>query len=206
MWRCEQTHQSKLSPLKLCQDGNTQCAVLNADPVAFHARGEGDTPHSSTQTPEAGSSEYWETGRNRTGGRVDGRGRAGGRAGQNQKMARGVRWPARGKEQGARGRAREGAGRGRAGRYSSTYLAMGFAYVRAGTRVLTTMQMRTSVCFASAEPMAWICAASSRCAVAKVRAVSTRILGKTMRDAVGSQERWGKAARAYPRSWYLPWG
>ena len=32
----------------------------------FHASREVNTPHSSNQTPEAGSSKYWKSGRNRT--------------------------------------------------------------------------------------------------------------------------------------------
>ena len=53
-----------------CAKMERECAVLNADSVAFHAPREVDTPHPSTQTPAASSSKYWETGRNRTVGMV----------------------------------------------------------------------------------------------------------------------------------------
>ena len=44
----------------------TQCTVLNADSVYVLRPREVNTPHSSTQRPEASSSKYWEPGRNRT--------------------------------------------------------------------------------------------------------------------------------------------
>ena len=53
---------------RACARMDTECAVLNADSIRLsHASKEVNTPHSSTQTPKAGSSKYWETEMNRTG-------------------------------------------------------------------------------------------------------------------------------------------
>ena len=42
-----------------------QCAVLTMHSVCFSRTREVNTPHWSAKTPEAGSSEYWEIGKNR---------------------------------------------------------------------------------------------------------------------------------------------